>query len=308
MIRRFLNAGFGPRRNDASKKAPRRPRQFAAELLEKGDLMAVSIFQSPGGVLNIQGDDGANFVGIFSFGFGTSVITESGFANYGGVTGINADGNGGDDVIDLSAFTGNVPTTLRGGDGNDTIRGQNTSVGDIIDGGEGDDPLIGNLGNDTITGGDGDDLIVGGDGQVVNNADGTQSLLFGDDVLTGGEGNDTIWGGSAPGSLGSGNDIIDAGNGNNSVDAGNGILVDVEPTAGVLTLQLLGANDTVTRRQRQRHDRPRRRQRHRQRRRRQQRHHRRFTAYAGNPCGRHLRPEQADHHRQRPGQHHHRPG
>ena len=92
--------------------------------------MAVNIFQTPGGVLNIQGDDGANFIGIFSFGFGTSVITESGFANYGGVTGINVDGNGGDDVIDLSAYTGNVPTTLSGGDGNDTIRGQNTSVGD----------------------------------------------------------------------------------------------------------------------------------------------------------------------------------
>jgi hypothetical protein len=33
MIRRFLNAGFGPRGNDASKKPPRRQRQFAAELL-----------------------------------------------------------------------------------------------------------------------------------------------------------------------------------------------------------------------------------------------------------------------------------
>jgi ATP-dependent Clp protease ATP-binding subunit ClpC len=41
-------------------------------MLEKRELMAVNIFQTPGGVLNIQGDDGANFIGIFSFGFGTS--------------------------------------------------------------------------------------------------------------------------------------------------------------------------------------------------------------------------------------------
>lgn len=67
------------------------------------------------------------------------------------------------------------------GDGNDTVRGNNTF--DFIDGGAGNDKLHGGGGTDYLIGGRGNDTLDGGDGR---------------DVLSGGSGNDTMTGGNGP--------------------------------------------------------------------------------------------------------------
>lgn len=84
---------------------------------------------------------------------------------------------GHDTITVLGTVT--LPTTILGGDGNDTITGGGST--DSINGGAGNDNLSGGAGNDTIAGGQGNDVIGGGQ----NN-----------DVLTGGDGNDTITGGA----------------------------------------------------------------------------------------------------------------
>src|SRR5262249_24988411 len=70
---------------------------------------------------------------------------------------IAVDGRGGDDLISIDekngAFTDSIPTTLDGGDGNDTIAG-----------GKGIETLLGDGGNDTIDGNGGNDLAQLGSG------------------------------------------------------------------------------------------------------------------------------------------------
>jgi Ca2+-binding RTX toxin-like protein len=61
---------------------------------------------------------------------------------------IHINGLGGDDVIEASGVPANGPKL-------------------IIDGGNGDDVLIGGAGNDTINGGAGDDVLIGGPGQDI---------------------------------------------------------------------------------------------------------------------------------------------
>ncbi|WDP90361.1 MAG: VWA domain-containing protein [Desulfobacter sp.] len=76
---------------------------------------------------------------------------------------------GGNDIID-------------GGDGNDTIYGQEGI--DIIDGGAGDDTINGGSGNDIINGGAGDDTINGGTGNdTIDGGEGFDTLLVDDASL-----------------------------------------------------------------------------------------------------------------------------
>jgi Ca2+-binding RTX toxin-like protein len=85
---------------------------------------------------------------------------------------------------------------LEGGDGDDTVLG-----------GLGRDELIGDGGNDVLIGGEGDDFLNGGAGNdVIEGGLGADSLSggAGDDTLTGGDGADTFQFG-----LGDGFDIIE---------------------------------------------------------------------------------------------------
>ncbi len=94
---------------------------------------------------------------------------------------------GGDDDF-LFTDPGAGPSSVYGGVGNDFIidNGDDASH-DLLDGGVGNDDILGGRGNDTIVGGDGDDTVGGGDGDDI--------FLVGDgvgiDLITGGEATET---------------------------------------------------------------------------------------------------------------------
>lgn len=84
-------------------------------------------------------------------------------------------GTSGDDTI----AAGDADNVIRGGQGNDDLRGN--SGDDVIAAGEGDDKVNGGAGNDSISGGTGNDQLTGGSG---------------DDLIFAGADNDTINGGT----------------------------------------------------------------------------------------------------------------
>jgi Ca2+-binding RTX toxin-like protein len=162
-----------------------------------------------------------------------------------GGTGDSLDGGVGEDFLGLSLadqtagfrFDGTASTHLtladgttarngetfrvNGGSGNDTLIGAEGN--DYLDGREGNDYLYGREGNDTLNGGAGNDTLLGGDGN---------DYLYGgegNDTLNGGAGNDTLNGGAGDDSLdGSvGNDTLLGGDGNDILvgGAGNDLLV-----------------------------------------------------------------------------------
>ncbi|MCA9103845.1 MAG: hypothetical protein KDA83_00385 [Planctomycetales bacterium] len=99
---------------------------------------------------------------------------------------VAVNGKAGNDRIDVSSV--NRVTRLDGGAGNDTILGG--KKGDTIFGGSGNDRLYGRAGNDRIFGGSGNDLLEGGSGNDF--LDGQS----GKDRIKGGSGNDTLKGGT----------------------------------------------------------------------------------------------------------------
>jgi Ca2+-binding RTX toxin-like protein/subtilisin-like proprotein convertase family protein len=106
---------------------------------------------------------------------------------------ISVDGDDGNDVIIGSADLGG---TLLGGDGADRITG--STIGDVINAGDGADSVDTGDGNDTVFGGDGPDTIVSGIGDdSIDAGDGSDSVIGGDgaDTINGGDGADIIEGG-----------------------------------------------------------------------------------------------------------------
>jgi Ca2+-binding RTX toxin-like protein len=99
------------------------------------------------------------------------------------VAGFEVNAGVGDDTVMVSRAI-EIPVTMRGGAGRDTLVGG--SGPDKLIGGPGDDHLAGRGGDDLIYGGPGDDVIVGGPG---------------DDVLRGGPGQDSIFGGPGENSI-----------------------------------------------------------------------------------------------------------
>ncbi|KKW93655.1 calcium-binding protein [Sphingobium chungbukense] len=125
----------------------------------------------------------------------------------------------GDDIIDLSAHgPGGIDylkdVLVQGGEGNDIIIGG--AGKDNLQGDGGNDIIFGWRGSDTISGGAGDDILYGDD--LGNNG------ISGDDTLDGGSGNDILYGGRGKDKLtgGDGNDILYGGAGDDSLSGGAG--------------------------------------------------------------------------------------
>jgi len=105
---------------------------------------------------------------------GDDVVTVSGDASGIHVTGLGAEivitnfdagdtlqisGLGGDDVVDASGLAaGLINLVIDGGDGNNILLG--SAGADTIFGGAGDDVLIGNAGTDTLDGGSGNNILI----------------------------------------------------------------------------------------------------------------------------------------------------
>lgn len=99
--------------------------------------------------------------------------------------------------------TFNVRYNINGGGGDDNIVGN--AANDYLYGGTGDDRLVGADGNDVLVGGPGNDQLYGD----------SSSVQIGDDVLVGGPGEDLLEGGL-------GNDILDGGSERDQMYGGSG--------------------------------------------------------------------------------------
>jgi Ca2+-binding RTX toxin-like protein len=136
--------------------------------------------------------------------------------------------------LDLSGFTVSLGTSINGGGGNDTIVG--SPAGDMILTLSGADSIQGLGSSDTILSGSGNDTISGGDGiDNLNGQNGDDSILgdAGNDVLAGGAGKDTLSGGAGddflsgqtePGLLNGddGNDVLQGNSSNDTINGGGG--------------------------------------------------------------------------------------
>jgi len=181
--------------------------------------------------IEIQGNSSAN---TFTVGQSGSTLVISGTKRSITLTGdilgfasgaeqVVINGNGGNDVITVNDIhdVGFFVLSINGGAGADRISAAGARVGNVpllIDGGTGNDIIVGSSGIDSIFGGDGNDLINGGSGNdLINGNDG-------DDSLSGDAGSDTVFGDLGVDALlgGLGDDLLDGGFGNDYLDGEDG--------------------------------------------------------------------------------------
>lgn len=170
------------------------------ERLEQRQMLSASLDD---GLLTITGTNGDDTVAIMKGSKGNLVrVTVNGkhftFKKFD-VKRVHIDGKDGDDSLNVweAGMTFNVPVTMQGGDGNDTLGGG--SGKDRLEGGSGDDLLSGGKDNDLLDGSVGNDRLLGGKGR---------------DTVYGGLGDDVIITG------GDNHDVNDGGLGDNTIEAG----------------------------------------------------------------------------------------
>ncbi len=183
-------------------------------------------------------------MGLLQITNGTSRLTID-----SSVSQVTVNAGAGNDTVTVGDLDTVCRTSLviQGGDGNDVITALNAKTGQIrirMEGGDGNDTLLGGLGGDTLAGGAGTDRLKGGDGNdqleggtgadSINGENGNDTLLGGDtndtlagdgaDTLNGDAGNDSLRGGLGNDSLlgGVGNDTIRGGDGDDTADGGDG--------------------------------------------------------------------------------------
>ncbi|MGE3313912.1 MAG: calcium-binding protein [Planctomycetaceae bacterium] len=184
------------------------------ELLEDRQLLTATLAN---GVLTITGTENADRIRVKLDGANLTVKEGSTVNTFTAaqVTSIVANGLGGDDRIILSKDI-QIPATIDGGTGNDFIVGG--ARNDTLTGGIGIDRIDGRDGADTINGGDDDDWLNGQDGDDIINGG------LGNDRIRGGEGDDTLKGDAGDDRIRGdrGDDDIDGGADNDLIDGGLG--------------------------------------------------------------------------------------
>ncbi|MFN5466670.1 MAG: hypothetical protein ACK5AM_00980, partial [Pirellulaceae bacterium] len=168
-----------------------------------------------GGILTVRGTAGPDRILVERIA-GRVQVTVNGVRQgrfeQNALTGISIEAAAGHDWV-LIARAIFLPSSIRGGDGNDQLYagGGSTELhgeagNDFLYAYQGTDRLFGGAGNDRIYGGSGDDLLDGGDGDdwLLGEAGADQILgpaghdwLYGgigNDRLEGGDGNDRLWG------------------------------------------------------------------------------------------------------------------
>jgi hypothetical protein len=136
---------------------------------------------------------------------GTNLVSPTIFNDVGS---LRLDGSAAADMVVLDASLAGYLGTFQfsGGDGNDNLDASKVNFAVTMDGGQGNDSLVGGGGNDLFFGGAGNDNAKGfGGNDSLEGGDGNDNLDggLGSDTLTGGLGNDTFTGGgtaSDPGS------------------------------------------------------------------------------------------------------------
>jgi Ca2+-binding RTX toxin-like protein len=154
-----------------------RKRRLTIETL--GDRVVPAVdFSFANGVLTVTGGDTNEAITVLSQAANGAILVNG--TNTGHTLsdtfGLVVDANGGTDSINISALNTTFfaqPANLDGGDGNDTVIGSNGK--DVLTGGLGNDSLIGNGADDLLDGGDGDDTLTGN---------------LGNDLFVGGNGTD----------------------------------------------------------------------------------------------------------------------
>lgn len=148
------------------------------------------------------------------------------------VMGVKVFGGNGNDRVTIQN-TLDLPSTLVGGNGKDTLNGgagddmlEGDNGKDALSGGGGADALFGGRGNDRIAGGDGGDVLSGGkDADNLSGDAGDDTLTggTGDDSLDGGDGNDEVMGDAGDDDLdgGAGTDDVHGGAGHNQFHSGD---------------------------------------------------------------------------------------
>jgi Ca2+-binding RTX toxin-like protein len=165
------------RRGSRLRRSRRRSRAgLELEVLE-GRRLLTGITIDSGGVITIDGTEGADAAAVFIDTKGTEdpsdddVVATLAYVENGQVvietlredadlvTGIVFNGLGGNDLF--ANYTG-ISSTANGGAGNDVLIGG--SAADTLNGGDGHDLLVGGAGDDVLNGGAGLDAMYGGPG------------------------------------------------------------------------------------------------------------------------------------------------
>jgi Ca2+-binding RTX toxin-like protein len=148
------------------------------------------------GTLEVKGNDRANAVALrLNAGDPSRIqvdVGDNGSADFSfarsDVSAIKVRGGDGNDSIRVDdtngAFTNSIPTTIAGGDGNDSLEGGQTQVAaenETFRGGDGNDAVDGGKGNDTAFLGAGNDSFRWDNGEgsdVIEGQGGTDTMLF----------------------------------------------------------------------------------------------------------------------------------
>jgi Ca2+-binding RTX toxin-like protein len=238
------------------------------------------VFQTPDGSLYVlaANDDDGHSINVTQDSGAIAVSVDSTTSLFGGVSQLYIAAYQGTNTINAAGI--DIPMTIDGGSGSDTITGGDggntiyggTSGGNTITAGAGDDTIYGdgstsntitggsgNLtayagnGGDNITGGSGNNEVYGGNGNdTINVAAGQNNWVqagSGGATITGGSGSDWLYAGNGSGYTynitgGSGTEKIFGGSGTNILTGGGGV-DDITGGSGKNFIYGHGANDLL---------------------------------------------------------------